>query len=98
MIGFLLMMVFLLGFICCETVESFVIPPPDPDATNPPQPEAEAGVDALGRVRAYKATGPYYKESCSPLDVVPLGWPSVPLSWESPNPSSGVPPPRSGSG
>jgi hypothetical protein len=72
MIGFLLMLVFLLGFTCCSAVESFFVPPGEPDAT-PRQPEARAGVDALGRVRAYKATGPYYKESRSPLDVVPLG-------------------------
>jgi hypothetical protein len=73
MIGFTLMMVFLLGFVCCSAVESFVIPPDEPDTT-PPQPkEAEAGADAWGRVRAYQATGPYYKESRSPLDAVPFG-------------------------
>jgi hypothetical protein len=73
MIGFVLMMVFLLGYICCSAVESFVIPPDEPDATTPSEPEAEAGVDAWGRVRAYKATGPYYKESSSPLDAVWTG-------------------------
>jgi hypothetical protein len=73
MIGFSLMMVFLLGYTCCSAVESFFVPPDEPDTTKPRQPEAEAGVDALGRVRAYKATGPYYKESPGPLDAVPLG-------------------------
>jgi hypothetical protein len=72
MIGFVLMMVFLLGYTCCSAVESFFVPPDEPDATRPPWPDANVDVDTLGRVRAYKATGPYYKESSSPLDAVPL--------------------------
>jgi|HubBroStandDraft_6_1064221.scaffolds.fasta_scaffold10234_3 hypothetical protein len=73
MIGFLLMVVFLLGFVCCSAVESFIIPPSEPDTTKPPPPEARAGVDAFGRVRAYMATGPYYEESLSPPHAIPLG-------------------------
>jgi hypothetical protein len=73
MTGFVLMMVFLLGYTCCSAVESFFVPPDEPDMTKLPQPEAEAVADAWGRVRAYKATGPYYKQSSSPLDGLPLG-------------------------
>ncbi len=73
MIGFVLMMVFLLGYVCCSAVESFFVPPGEPEAIKPRQPEAEVGVDVWGRVRAYKATGPYYKESPSPLDAKPVG-------------------------
>jgi hypothetical protein len=62
MIGFVLMMAFLLGFVCCSAVESFFVPPDDPDAPPASSPpwwvtEAEASVDAWARVRAYKATG-----------------------------------------